>query len=91
MEQIHNNELPIETCRNKGEFVKRLMKPLLQTINPLILDVNYEYCINGYIAIDEYIEIHYRGGSFLRISVARSSLAQMALDTIKVVVGEVKA
>lgn len=85
MEQIHNNELPIETCRNKGEFVKRLMKPLLQTINPLILDVNYEYCIN------EYIEIHYRGGSFLRISVARSSLAQMALDTIKVVVGEVKA
>lgn len=89
MESVHN-EFPIQDIKQKIEFTQRYLKPLLQAINSSIFSVVYDYCAPNNIIIDEHITVSFSGGSFLRIGVARSSLAQIALDTIKVVVGEVK-
>lgn len=91
MESAVHNELPIQDIKQKIEFTQRYLKPLLQVLNPSIFSVVYDYCAPNNVVIDEHITVSFSGGSFLRVGVTRSSLAQIALDTIKVVVGEVKA
>lgn len=85
MESVVHNEFPIQGIKQKIEFTQRYLKPLLQAINPSIFSVVYDYCAPNNAVIDEHITVSFSGGSFLRIGVARSSLAQMALDTLKAV------
>ena len=85
MESVVHNEFPIQDIKQKIGFTQRYLKPLLRAINPSIFSVVYDYCAPNNVVIDEHITVSFSGGSFLRIGVARSSLAQMALDTLKAV------
>ena len=78
-------ELPIENCKSKAEFVKRYLSPLIKAVEPSVLSVEYDYNIHGDIAIEEYIEVQFRGGSFLNINVSRNGNFQLVLDTISAI------
>ncbi len=77
------NELPIEVCKSKSDFVERFLKPLVKALDLSVTDVIYDYVISGDSRIDESVEIRRKGGSFLSIDVSRDSKAQLSVDTLK--------
>lgn len=82
--ETEKDGLPIEVCKDKAEFVERHLKPLLTVSDNTIADVLYEYYFNGDSAIDEVVEVYYKGGSSLTINVSRDSKAQLVIDVVQV-------
>lgn len=78
------DELPVEVCKDKEVFVEKHLKPLLIASDKAITDVVYEYYFNGDSAIDETVEVRFKGGSSLNINVSRDSKAQLVIDVVQV-------
>lgn len=85
--ETEKDGLPIEVCKDKAEFVERHLKPLLTASDNTVADVLYDYYFNGDSAIDEVVEVRYKGGSSLSINVSRSSKLQIVEDTVRAVNG----
>lgn len=86
MNTITINELPIEVCKGKAEFVERHLKPLVKALDFAVIDVIYDYVISGDSRIDESVEIRRKGGSFLSIDVSRDSKTQLILDVVRMLI-----
>ena len=82
--ETEKDGLPIEVCKDKAEFVERHLKPLLTASDNTVADVLYDYYFNGDSAIDEVVEVRYKGGSSLSINVSRDSKAQLVIDVVQV-------
>lgn len=78
------NELVIESCKDKELFVEEYLNPLLKASDASILNVDYEYFFNGDSNVDEEVQIRYRDGSSLTINVSRDSKAQLVIDVAQV-------
>lgn len=78
------NELVIESCKDKELFVEEHLNPLLKASDTSILNVAYEYYFNGDSNVDEEVQIRYCDGSSLSINVSRDSKAQLVIDVVQV-------